>query len=175
MLQQTYRFLVRPIVRPHRLNSGMPKTSPKCLITQYRRVPILFELWSGSIARSEAARDKAMKGYKSQMRALHDGVKARPCITAYPSAPENRQLPRVMAQKRTHRHLFLKDLQTPAPDSGSAPKQETLTPRRRIDKCCRIPKNACKGEQKKLADAIRRFFFCGWNNEQGSSPVCCKK
>lgn len=159
MLQQAYRFLVRPIVRPHRLNSGMPKTSPKCLITQYRRVSILFELWSGSIARSEAARDKAMKGYKSQMRALHDGVKARPCKTTYPSAPENRQLPRVMAQKRTHRHLFLKDLQTPASDSGSAPKQETLTPRRRMTNVAEFQKTPAKESKKNSRMQSDDFFL----------------
>ena len=120
---------------------------------------ILFELWSGSIVRSEAARDKAMKGYKSQVRAVHDGEKARPCKTAYPSAPENRQLPRVMAQKRTHRHLFLKDLQTPPPNSGSAPKQETLTPRRRMTNVAEFQKTPAKESKKKLADAIRRKTF----------------
>jgi len=90
---------------------------------------------------------------------VHDGEKARPCKTAYPSAPENRQLPRVMAQKRTHRHLFLKDLQTPPPNSGSAPKQETLTPRRRMTNVAEFQKTPAKESKKKLADAIRRKTF----------------
>ena len=32
---------------------------------------IIFELWSGSVVRSDAARAAAMKSYKSQVRALH--------------------------------------------------------------------------------------------------------
>merc|ERR1711959_882199 len=57
--------------------------------------------------------------------------------------------------------FFFKDLQTPAPDSGSAPKQETLTPRRRMTIVAEFQKTSAKEskKKKKLADAIRRKTF----------------
>ena len=87
-----------------------------------------------------------------------------------------------MAQKRTHRHLFLKDLQTPPPNSGSAPKQETLTPRRRMTNVAEFQKMPAKESKKKLADAIRRKTFAAgpiWIRHRkyplGSEMPCAQK
>ena len=120
---------------------------------------IMFELWSGSVVRSNAAREAAMKAYKSQVRSFCSEMKARPLKMANQNAAGDRQLPRVTAQKFTHRHLFQKELEHLTLANASAPKKESLSSKRRVTNIADIQKKTAKEGKKLLTDSIRRKTF----------------
>lgn len=129
---------------------------------------IIFELWSGSVVRSDAARAAAMKSYKSQVRALHGRSKVWTLKMANRHATNEQQWPRVTAQKFIYRHLFLKEVENLALGNESAPKAESSAPKRRVTNVADIQKKPAKESKKILTDAIRRkTFAAGTINRAG--------
>ena len=121
-------------------------------VSQYSST--LFELWTGSKATSNAAREKAFTAYRSQVRRWSEGCAKQGLVQR--KGISKKYFPRVVSRKEVCLHLFWGDLeQQSKPKEHQTSRKESAAAKRRVTNFADTRASA-KESAKKLADITRR-------------------